>query len=274
MMSSAQEPILSSNSRRGCISSRPGCPVFATVTTHEVKQALKRDYIRKIAIDACLVGTMKTPNWSRISSSMSRYSCISPCTYTTTSGNGGTKTYPYASYAICDCMLNLRRPRRKSLCVKCTGYSPSTTYMLKPVPIFTSSSASQCLVLPPAPRPEPRHRQQQPRYTHRSASNHDSVRTDTSETFDAEVIAFPRRQQRLFAAALIHSYPTPHQLVLPVNKKGHWQQDESQSQDEHAFQQHYYQEAACRSRQRQSLPLPDSRGFETSVALLNEVHIR
>ncbi|CAH8674302.1 unnamed protein product [Schistosoma rodhaini] len=63
------------------------------------REYVKLQYGRKIAQDACLLATMKTPDWSHGSPAFIGKHNIVPCTVTTNSGNSTLKMYPYSVYS-------------------------------------------------------------------------------------------------------------------------------------------------------------------------------
>lgn len=104
---------------------RPQNPTFNTVTTHESRPSLKSEYIRKIATDACLIGSMPTPHSSKIPPGLIKTRDCVPCTYTTNSGYNTVKSYPYSEYKLCECTLDLRRTRRRLACTSCSAHAKS-----------------------------------------------------------------------------------------------------------------------------------------------------
>ncbi|BHF69855.1 hypothetical protein SprV_0301290200 [Sparganum proliferum] len=104
---------------------RPPNPTFNTVTTHESRPSLKSEYIRKIATDACLIGSMPTPHSSKIPPGLIKTRDCVPCTYTTNSGYNTLKSYPYSEYKLCECTLDLRRTRRRLACTSCSTHAKS-----------------------------------------------------------------------------------------------------------------------------------------------------
>ncbi|VEL19786.1 unnamed protein product [Protopolystoma xenopodis] len=65
------------------------------------EECAKQIYGRKIALDACLVGELKAPNWRQNSSGYAKIS-VPPCTFTTASGGSGMKMYPYSTQTSCE----------------------------------------------------------------------------------------------------------------------------------------------------------------------------
>lgn len=68
------------------------------LNNHEKRPALKSEYVRKITADAFMVGSLPTPQSSRVPPGIIRPMDSHNCTYTTNSGFCGVRTYPYSDY--------------------------------------------------------------------------------------------------------------------------------------------------------------------------------
>lgn len=86
------------------VSERQPISIFNSINPRESRPVLKCEYVRKIAADACMVGSLPTPQSSRVPPGLIRSTEFYNCTYTTNSGFGGMRTYPYSDYRLCKCI--------------------------------------------------------------------------------------------------------------------------------------------------------------------------
>lgn len=82
--------------RKLVISERRPTNVHSSMSAHE--PVLKTDYVRKITADAFMVGSLPTPQSLRVPPGIIRSTESHNCTYTTNSGFGGMRIYPYSDY--------------------------------------------------------------------------------------------------------------------------------------------------------------------------------
>ncbi|KAM7542303.1 hypothetical protein Aperf_G00000011411 [Anoplocephala perfoliata] len=122
--------------RKLAVSERRPTQVQATSSVREPRPVLKTDYVRKIAADACMVGSLPTPQSSRVPPGIIRPTESHNCTYTTNSGFGGMRIYPYSDYRACDCAAELRRSRAPSKhpahCCACVSAASTLIHALPP----------------------------------------------------------------------------------------------------------------------------------------------
>ncbi|KAH9281121.1 hypothetical protein ECG_06459 [Echinococcus granulosus] len=130
------------------VSERQPISVYNSVASRESRPVLKCEYVRKIAADACMVGSLPTPQSSRVPPGLIRSTEFYNCTYTTNSGFGGMRIYPYSDYRLCECAVDLRRsrqqPKQPIHCCACVNISQSLLHTLpsQALPSRQSTSVS------------------------------------------------------------------------------------------------------------------------------------
>ncbi|VDD79451.1 unnamed protein product [Mesocestoides corti] len=152
-------------------SDRQPNPVFTSATNREARSALKCEYVRKIAADACMVGSLPTPQSTRVPPGLIRANEFYPCTYTTSSGYSGMKIYPYSDYRLCtfhvlkmhnlllgECAADLRWSRQQkhlqdqAVCACANSHQP-LEHLLPP----QAPASRQSTSLSAVPRQYPQH---------------------------------------------------------------------------------------------------------------------